>query len=105
MITYSFPSIYLENVMWERGLHIIIDIKSTGIGGNVQFSRKLLSFFNCCHHAYNILVWLHYYDILIYVTGFGKMCIVHTSDFTHLAIHTNPRKWYTDMKLSGIIKE
>ena len=41
----------------------------------------------------------------IYVTGFGKTCIVHTSDFAHLEIYKNHREWYTDLKLSGIIKE
>ena len=44
---------------------------------------------------------------MMYVTRFGKMCIVHTSDhdFAHLEIHKNHRKWYTDVKLLGIIKE
>ena len=41
----------------------------------------------------------------LYVTGFGKMCIVHTSNIAHLAIHKNYREWYTDGKLSRIIKE
>ena len=41
----------------------------------------------------------------IYVTGFEKMCIVHTSDFAHLEIHKNHREWYTDLKLLGLIKE
>ena len=27
--------------------------------------------------------------IVVYVTGFGKMFIVHTSDFAHLEIHKN----------------
>ena len=41
----------------------------------------------------------------LYVTGFGKMCIVHTSDFAYLEIHKNHREWYLDVKLSGMIKE
>ena len=36
----------------------------------------------------------------IYVTGFGKTCIVHTSNFAHLDNHKNHREWYTDLKLS-----
>ena len=40
-----------------------------------------------------------------YVTEFGKTCIVHTSDFAHLEFHKNYREWYTEVKLSGIIKE
>ena len=44
-------------------------------------------------------------DKLINVTGFGKTCIVHTSDFAHLEIHKNHREWYTDLTLSGIIQE
>ena len=40
----------------------------------------------------------------IFVTKFGKMCIVHTSDFAHLEIHKNHSEWYIDVKLSGIIK-
>ena len=39
------------------------------------------------------------------VTGFGKTCIVHTSDFAHLKIHKNNMEWYTDLKLSGMTKE
>ena len=42
---------------------------------------------------------------MIYVTGFGKTCIVHTSDFAHLEIHKNHREWYLDVKLSGTINE
>ena len=40
----------------------------------------------------------------IYVAGFGKMCIVHTSSFAHLEIHKNYMEWYTDLKLSEKIK-
>ena len=40
-----------------------------------------------------------------YATGFGKTCIVHTFDFSHLEIHKNPRKWYTNLRLSGMMKE
>ena len=39
------------------------------------------------------------------MTRFGKMCIVHTSDFANLEIHKNHREWYLDVKLSGTIKE
>ena len=46
-----------------------------------------------------------YATVYIYVTGFGKTCIVYTSDFAYLKIHKNHREWYTDMKLSGMIKE
>ena len=41
----------------------------------------------------------------IIVTGFGKMCIVHTYDFSHLEIHNNHREWHTDLKLSRVVKE
>ena len=41
----------------------------------------------------------------IYVSGFGKACIVHTSDFSHLKIHKNHSEWYTNLKLSRVIKE
>ena len=43
--------------------------------------------------------------ISVNVTGFGKTCIIHTSDFAHLEIHKNHREWYLDVKLSGMIKE
>ena len=33
------------------------------------------------------------------------MCIVYTSNFAHLEIHKNYREWYTDLKLSRVIKE
>ena len=41
----------------------------------------------------------------LYVTGFGKTCIVHTSDFAHLEIHKNYREWYTEVKHTGIIEK
>ena len=31
--------------------------------------------------------------ICVYVNGFGKTCIVHTSNFAHLKIHKNHREW------------
>ena len=43
--------------------------------------------------------------IYIYVTRFGKTCIVHTSDFSHLEIHKYHRERHTDLKLSGVINE
>ena len=42
---------------------------------------------------------------IVYVTGFGKTCMVNTSDFAHLEIHKNHREWYLDVKLSGMKKE
>ena len=42
---------------------------------------------------------------LVYVTGFGKMCIVHTSDFEHLEMNKNYTKWWTGLKFSGMIKQ
>ena len=39
-----------------------------------------------------------------YVNGFGKTCIVHTSNFAYLEIHKNHREWYTALKLSRILK-
>ena len=43
--------------------------------------------------------------VAIYETGFGKMCIVHTSDFEHLEIHKIHREWCTELKVSEKIKE
>ena len=51
-------------------------------------------------YAYAIAVYEN-----TYVTGFGKMFIVQTSNFDHLEIYKNHRQWYTDLKLSGIIKQ
>ena len=42
---------------------------------------------------------------MLYVTGFGKTCIVHTSDFAHLEIDKSHREWHTDLKLSEMMKE
>ena len=36
-----------------------------------------------------------YNGLATYVTGFGKMCIVHTSNFAYLEIHRNYREWFT----------
>ena len=41
----------------------------------------------------------------IYVTGFGEMYIVHTSDFEYLEIHKNHKEWSLDLKLLGMIKQ
>ena len=43
--------------------------------------------YNIAMHAYN------------YVTGFGKTCIVHTSDFPHSRIHKTYLEQYADLKL------
>ena len=41
----------------------------------------------------------------IYVIGFGKTCIVHTSDFEYLEVYKNHIEWYTELKLLGMIEE
>ena len=46
-----------------------------------------------------------YIYIYIYVTGFGKTCIVHTSNFQHSRIHKTYLEQYADLKFSGIIEE
>ena len=45
------------------------------------------------------------YNDELYVTGFEKMCIVHTSDFAHLEIHDDYMERCTDLKLSELMKE
>ena len=59
------------------------------------------------HTIYGInIIYIHMYiHTYVYVTRFGKMCIVHTSDYAHLEIHKNHREWYTDVKLSGVKQE
>ena len=37
------------------------------------------------------------------MTGFGKTCIVHTSDFSTLAIHKISYEWQINVKLAGIV--
>ena len=44
-------------------------------------------------------------QVFIYVTGFGKSYIVHTSNFVHLKIHKHCKEWCTDLKFSAVIKE
>ena len=39
------------------------------------------------------------------VTGFGKTCIVHTSDFEYLDIYKNHSEQYTELKLPGQLEE
>ena len=41
----------------------------------------------------------------MYVTGFGKMCKVHTSDFAHLDIYKNHMECYKNLKFSGLINK
>ena len=43
--------------------------------------------------------------ISIYVTEFGKTCIVHTSDCEHLEIHKTHTESYTELKFAGMIEE
>ena len=41
-----------------------------------------------------------------FVTGFGKTCIIHTTDFAYSEIHiTTGNSTYTDLKFSGMIEE
>ena len=54
-------------------------------------------------------VWMEtntgkYLHTCIYVTGFGKMCIAHTSNFSTLLIHKIYRKWQIVLKLSGNVE-
>ena len=41
----------------------------------------------------------------IYVTGFGKTCIVHTSDFARSKIYKTSLEQHTDLKFAGMIEE
>ena len=41
--------------------------------------------------------------VCVCVTGFGKTCIVHTSDFAHLVVDKTHKQWCKDLKLSGRI--
>ena len=41
----------------------------------------------------------------LYVTGFGKMYLVQTSDFAPLEIHKTHKEWSTDLKLTGMRNE
>ena len=67
----------------------------------MQYSRYV----PFCEMVNIVPTWSLFADPVTFVTGFGKTCIVHTSDFAHLEIHKNHREWYLDVKLSGMIKE
>ena len=54
----------------------------------------------------------HIYDVDVYpwvtptnMAGFGKTCIVHTSDFANQEIHKNHQDWNTVLKFPGIINK
>ena len=50
----------------------------------------------CTLYFYSVgIVICVYYKQSIYVTGFGKRCIVHTSDFEYLEIYKSHNEWYT----------
>ena len=40
----------------------------------------------------------------VYVTGFGKTCIVHTSNFSNLVTHNISLEGQIDVKLLGIVE-
>ena len=42
--------------------------------------------------------------LVVIVTGFGKTCIVHTSNFSTLETHKIYLERQTDVKLSGIVE-
>ena len=73
--------------------------------------------FTCKQHAYAVVHNVHTRDETIlqyintfninnnkFVTGFGKTCIVHTSNFSSLVIHNMYLQWQIDVKLSGIVE-
>ena len=45
------------------------------------------------------------YNIYIIMTGFGKMCIVHTPNFDYLKIYKYHSEWYTALKFIEKIEE
>ena len=45
------------------------------------------------------------YHYNYYVTGFGKTCIVHTSDFECSEIHKTHSEYYVELKFSAKIEE
>ena len=53
---------------------------------NVKAREALTS--RCAYNFY-MHVYIHTHTCIgyIYVTGFGKTCIVHTSDFAHSKVH------------------
>ena len=59
---------------------------------------------NCWTTSIAVGYW-SLFILYTYMTGFGKMCIVHTFNFAHLEMHKSHREWYTNLKLSGMIKE
>ena len=68
--------------------------------------------FKCCQdiiiiHLHNTHAFKHYKKLktlwYIYVTGFAKMCIVHTSTFSTLKIHKICYAYQTGMKLARIV--
>ena len=55
-----------------------------------------------CRCGPPIATYIHAYK---YVTGFGKSCIVHTSDFAHLEINKKCKQWCKDLKFLEMIQE
>ena len=47
---------------------------------------------------------LTHYHSSLYVTGFGKLCIVHTSNFSTFVTHKIYLEWQINLKLSGIVE-
>ena len=63
-----------------------------------NIAQKVFTF----KHGLNIGQSIYRFNICDWI---WEMLIVHTSDFAHLRIHKNHREWYTDLKLSGMLKE
>ena len=62
---------------------------------------------NCLNsESLKMLPYIYYiYYIYIYVTGFGKTCIVHTSDFEYSEIYKTHNEYYTELKFAEMIEE
>ena len=43
--------------------------------------------------------------LTLYVTGFGKTCIVHTSNFEYSEIYKTHNEYYTELKFAEMIEE
>ena len=44
------------------------------------------------------------FSVVIYVTGFGKTCIVHKSNFAHSKVHNTLQEKHQDLKIAELIE-
>ena len=81
------------SVWWTYIPLVLICVETNWLGSWFQMPEL------GCRSLVLVINWNH-----LYVTGFGKTCIVHTSNFSTLETHKIYLEWQIHVKLLGIVE-